>query len=102
MTKNNDSPLARLKHHVTGAIERGEATAIVAVTKTMTVSELIDSDDSFHNFIDEMYWDGGYSSTRADAYIIRLARSRGVAISDPDNIDEVTYNAYQVSEKGLS
>lgn len=30
--KNENSPLARLRHHVTGAIERGEKTTIVAVT----------------------------------------------------------------------
>lgn len=30
--KNENNPLARLRHHVTGAIERGEKTPIVAVT----------------------------------------------------------------------
>lgn len=32
--KTKSTPLDRLKHHVTGAIERGEKTAIVAVTHT--------------------------------------------------------------------
>jgi hypothetical protein len=38
MTINEEGPLARLRHHVTGAIERGEAEPIVEVPSPITVT----------------------------------------------------------------
>lgn len=39
---NSNHPLERLRHHVSGAIERGEKEAIVEVTPVARLSELLE------------------------------------------------------------
>lgn len=71
-------------------------------TNLVTAQELIDGDDALHEFIDDMYWSGGYNSTRVEKYFEVVAAEKNVTVVDPDNIDEAAYNAYQCAEKGLS
>lgn len=58
-----NKPLERLKHHVSGAIARGEAVAITAVVNTATV-KLTDAEISavFYDLLDKTKCGGGTSA----------------------------------------
>jgi hypothetical protein len=59
-TPKPDSPLARLRHHVTGAIERGEAQVIVEqraapVWRLLEPGEIIREGDEFFDIADRVF-----------------------------------------------
>jgi hypothetical protein len=110
MSTQKQAPMERLKYHVSGAIERGEAKAIVAVVaKTMACKDYLDSVD-YHRidtWVDECYYDGGMTSKDMENMfntLVKEAKEQGITLVDEADFDYENYfeNVYDCAEKGLS
>jgi hypothetical protein len=69
----------------------------------ITVNDAIDSYmDGLAELFDEMHWHGGLNYKRALAYLERCAKDDGYTLTYEDDCEDLIYEAYQVTEKGLS
>lgn len=77
----------------------------VTARKAMTFAELCDYYDYHLDvYIQEAYWEGGLNTTRCFEWMLDLAKKDRIFVKDEArvNYDEILWNVWTCTEKGLS